>query len=214
MVFICVPDFSGRCGHGCTSGPWASADIFGVPVPLKVKRYRLDPGARGPGLALGGTEAMAYVIAGSGTASASPPDGAAEPFPLDAESVLWLSACDGLTVEAGPERLDVLVAWSTGPAPEGGYAPLRKVFAANELPHLVSTRDSRDRLDLVTDDTGVGARSIRADRIVYHSGDTAAAHYHTDCQHVFCVLGRVGPALHRRRGEPAGGRDDRAGRPA
>jgi hypothetical protein len=25
MVVICVPDFSGSCGHGYTPGPWASA---------------------------------------------------------------------------------------------------------------------------------------------------------------------------------------------
>jgi quercetin dioxygenase-like cupin family protein len=192
MVFICIPDLSGSCGQGYTSGPWASADIFGAPVPLKVKRYRLDPGAKVRRIALGVTEAMAYVIAGSGTGSASPPDAGTEPFTLGTESVLWLSACDELTVEAGHERLDVLVAWSTGPAPEAGFAPLRKVFAAGELPHLVSTRDTRDRLDLVTDDVPVGARSIRADRIVYHPGDTAAAHYHTDCHHVFCVLAGSG----------------------
>jgi mannose-6-phosphate isomerase-like protein (cupin superfamily) len=192
MVFICTPDVSGSCGRGYTSGPWASADMFGTPVPLKVKRYRLDPGAMADRIALGCTEAMAYVIAGSGTASASPPDAGAEPFTLGAESVLWLSACNELTVKAGHEQMDVLVAWSTGPVPTGGFAPLRKVFAAGDLPHLVSTRDTRDRLDLVTGDTGVGARSIRADRIVYHPGDTAAAHYHTDCHHVFCVLAGSG----------------------
>jgi quercetin dioxygenase-like cupin family protein len=190
MVVICTPDFSGSCGHGYTSGPWASAGTFGMPVPLKVRRYRLDPGARVRDIQLGGTEAMAYVIDGSGTALASPPDAGDEPFPLGTESVLWLSACDGLTVEAGAGRLDLLVAWSTGPA--GGFVPLRKVFAAGELPHLVSTRDTRDRLDLVTDDVPVGARTIRADRIVYHPGDTAAAHYHTDCHHVFCVLAGSG----------------------
>jgi mannose-6-phosphate isomerase-like protein (cupin superfamily) len=190
MVVICTPDLSGSRGHGYTSGPWASADMFGAPVPLKVKRYRLDPGARVRDIGLGGTEAMAYVIGGSGTALASPPYGEGEPFPLGTESVLWLSACDGLTLEAGPGRLDVLLARSTGRAE--GIAPLRKVFAAGELPHLVSTRDTRDRLDLVTDDVPVGARTIRADRIIYHPGDTAAAHYHTDCHHVFCVLGGSG----------------------
>jgi mannose-6-phosphate isomerase-like protein (cupin superfamily) len=66
------------------------------------------------------------------------------------------------------------------------------VFAAGELPHLVSTRDTRDRLDLVTENVPVGARAIRADRIIYHPGDTAAAHYHTDCHHVFCVLSGSG----------------------
>jgi len=38
----------------------------------------------------------------------------------------------------------------------------------------------------------VGATAIRADRIIYHPGDTAAAHYHTDCHHVFCVLAGSG----------------------
>jgi quercetin dioxygenase-like cupin family protein len=66
------------------------------------------------------------------------------------------------------------------------------VFAAGELPHLASTRDTRDRLDLVTENVPVGARAIRADRISYHPGDTAAAHYHTDCHHVFCVLSGSG----------------------
>jgi mannose-6-phosphate isomerase-like protein (cupin superfamily) len=188
MVYTCIPDFAGRRGQGYSAGPWASADVFGAPVPLKVMRYRLDPGSRVRRIQLGRTEAMAYVIAGSGTAL--PADAGEESFPLGPESVLWLSACDELTVEAGHGRLDVLVVWSTGRP--GGFAPLRKVFAAGELPHLVSTRDTRDRLDLVTDDVPVGARTIRADRIVYHPGDTAAAHYHTDCHHVFCVLAGSG----------------------
>jgi mannose-6-phosphate isomerase-like protein (cupin superfamily) len=69
---------------------------------------------------------------------------------------------------------------------------LVKVFARSDLPHLVSNRDSRDRLDLVTDDVPVDAKSLRADRIIYHPGDTAAAHYHADCCHVFWVLAGSG----------------------
>ncbi len=65
---------------------------------------------------------------------------------------------------------------------------MAKLFPAAELPHLHSTRDTRDRLDLITDRVPVGARFIRADRIVYHPGDTAAKHYHTDCHHLFYVL--------------------------
>jgi hypothetical protein len=173
MPWIAAPDSSGA-GHeqGWSCRIWAGADVFGQPVPLKVNRWRLDAGARAAGIPLGATEAVAYVIAGSGTAAAAP-SGGDEPFTLGAESVLWLSACDGLAVEAGPGRLDLLVAQSVTPA--GGFTPLRRAFAAGELPHLASTRDTRDRLGMVTDDTGVGARSIRADRIVYHPGDTAAA---------------------------------------
>lgn len=69
---------------------------------------------------------------------------------------------------------------------------MTKVFTAEELPHFASTRDTRDRLDLVTDDVPVGARHMRADRIVYHPGDSAAAHYHSDCYHFFWALSGSG----------------------
>ena len=177
--------------EGWTGRSWAGAEGFGEPVPLEVSRWRVAPGARTPDIPLGGTEALAYVIAGSGTAAGWPP-GDGERFALAAESVLWLSVCDTITAEAGLDGLDLMVARSTGPAPEGGFTPLRKLFAAAELPHLVSTRDTRDRLDLVTESVPVGAQAIRADRIRYHPGDTAAAHYHTDCHHVFCVLAGSG----------------------
>jgi mannose-6-phosphate isomerase-like protein (cupin superfamily) len=65
---------------------------------------------------------------------------------------------------------------------------MAKVFSKNELPHLHSTRDTRDRLDLLTDNVPVGAKYLRADRIIYHPGDTAAKHYHTDCHHLFVIL--------------------------
>ena len=156
---------------------------------MQARRYRIEPGATGPDIALGGQEAFAYVIGGAGAGAAG-----GESYPLARESVLWLAGCGMLTLEAGPDGpagLDVLVAESASTG-ERAPQPLRKVFAAGELPHLVSTRDTRDRLDLVTDDVPVGARQIRADRIIYHPGDTAAAHYHTDCHHVFCVLAGSG----------------------
>lgn len=65
---------------------------------------------------------------------------------------------------------------------------MAKLFSRSQLPHLHSTRDTRDRLDLITDSVPVGARAVRADRIIYHPGDTAAKHYHTDCHHLFYVL--------------------------
>jgi mannose-6-phosphate isomerase-like protein (cupin superfamily) len=65
---------------------------------------------------------------------------------------------------------------------------MAKFFPKDKLPHLHSTRDTRDRLDLITDSVPVGATHIRADRIVYHPGDTAARHYHTDCHHLFYIL--------------------------
>jgi quercetin dioxygenase-like cupin family protein len=171
-----------RSGPGWDCQAWASADAFGAPVPMRADRYRLAPGARSELIPLGGQEAVGYVIAGTGIAHAS-----GEAFPLARESMLWLAACSGLELEAGPDGLDLLVAESEAADAEA-LAPLRKVLAAGELPHLTSTRDTRDRLDLVTDEVPVGATLLRADRISYHPGDTAAAHYHTDCHHVFCVL--------------------------
>jgi quercetin dioxygenase-like cupin family protein len=65
---------------------------------------------------------------------------------------------------------------------------MAKLFPVDRLPHLHSTRDTRDRLDLITDRVPVDAQFVRADRIIYHPGDTAAKHYHTDCHHLFYVL--------------------------
>jgi mannose-6-phosphate isomerase-like protein (cupin superfamily) len=65
---------------------------------------------------------------------------------------------------------------------------MAKLIPFDQLPHLHSTRDTRDRLDLVTDKVKLGAQFIRADRIIYHPGVTAAKHYHTDCHHLFYVL--------------------------
>ncbi|MDW8065211.1 cupin domain-containing protein [Thermoflexus sp.] len=65
---------------------------------------------------------------------------------------------------------------------------MAKVFLKEQLPHWVSTRDTRDRLDLITEHVPVGATRLRADRIRYHPGDTSAKHFHTDCVHLFWVL--------------------------
>jgi mannose-6-phosphate isomerase-like protein (cupin superfamily) len=229
VVQICTPVFSAACnpGQGWTTGPWFAEGIFGEPVPLKVRRFLIDAGVTARLVPPRGQEAFAFIIAGDGTAAASPP---AERFALATESMLWLGACEELSFNAGENGLDLLVAETTAPGadepPEpagpgssdagtgpwasggfrgvvppgqrwggsrGGLPPgLAQVFAAGELPHLVSTRDTRDRLDLVTENVPVGARAIRADRIIYHPGDTAAAHYHTDCHHVFCVLSGSG----------------------
>jgi quercetin dioxygenase-like cupin family protein len=179
-------------GQGWTSRVWASAEMFGQPVPLKVTRVRLDAGAWAQDIPIGCTEAFGYVIAGSGAAGPAPAGEGGHRFALDTESVLWLADSDSLSVAAGPDGLDLLVARNTEPVAEGGFPPLYKSISASNLPHLVSTRDTRDRLDLVTENVPVGARTIRADRIIYHPGDTAAAHYHTDCHHVFCVLAGSG----------------------
>lgn len=182
-----------RRGEGWSWQDWAGPAAFGEPVPMEASRHQLGPGAASPVFPLAGTEALAYVISGSGTATAG-----GEDFPLAPESVLWLAGCDGIRLQAGPGRLHVLVAETAAAGTQP--APLRKLLTAAELPHLVSTRDTRDRLDLVTDEVPVGAARIRADRIIYHPGDTSASHYHTGSYHVFCVLAGSGLLHDRSRG--------------
>ena len=91
MPRICAPELSDVGNdQGWACRVWASAEVFGQPVPLRVTRWRLDAGSQADGIPLGGGEAMAYVIAGAGTAVAAPPvDG--ERFALARESVLWLA---------------------------------------------------------------------------------------------------------------------------
>ncbi len=61
------------------------------------------------------------------------------------------------------------------------------VLRKDDQPRLTSTRDGRDRIDLVTEEL-FGTTGLKADLITYHPGDSAAAHYHTDCDHYFFVL--------------------------
>lgn len=62
------------------------------------------------------------------------------------------------------------------------------VLPKERLPHFRSTRDTRDRLDLVTENVPIEARYLRADRIIYHPGDTAAQHYHVGSHQLFYIL--------------------------
>ena len=62
-----------------------------------------------------------------------------------------------------------------------------QVVKMADLPRHTSTRDTRDRVDLVTQET-FGLTDLKADRITYHPGDTAAAHHHPDAKHFFFVM--------------------------
>lgn len=62
-----------------------------------------------------------------------------------------------------------------------------RLVRRQDLPRLTSTRDTRDRLDLVTEET-FATTDLQADRITYHPGDTAAPHRHPGTKHFFFVL--------------------------
>ncbi len=68
---------------------------------------------------------------------------------------------------------------------------MARVVHADQLPQLTSTRDTRDRVDLITEDI-FGLTDVRADRITYHPGDTAAPHFHRDAKHFFLILSGCG----------------------
>lgn len=65
---------------------------------------------------------------------------------------------------------------------------MARVFTRDQLPKFASTRDTRDRLDLIKADFPIEKPRLYADRIIYHPGDTAAKHYHVGSQHVFVIL--------------------------
>lgn len=60
------------------------------------------------------------------------------------------------------------------------------VIKSRDLPRLRSTRDGRERIDLVTEEL-FGWTDIKADFIRYEPGDTAAAHYHVGARHIWFV---------------------------
>lgn len=65
---------------------------------------------------------------------------------------------------------------------------MAKVLRRDELPAYESTRDGRDRLDLIKGGVPAASTKIQADRIIYHPGDTCAKHYHVGSHHVFVML--------------------------
>lgn len=65
---------------------------------------------------------------------------------------------------------------------------MAKLFKRDDLPAFNSTRDGRDRLDLIKNDFPVDTKAIQADRIIYHPDDTCAKHYHVGAYHVFVML--------------------------
>jgi quercetin dioxygenase-like cupin family protein len=178
-----------RQGPGWEQQAWVTPQLLGVPVPMQAWRWRLGPAAASPVIGLGAPEGMLYLAAGSGTAEVG-----GQQFALGPESVLWLAGCPQVILRGGRAGLDALLAVVPSRAGDGAGASAQppRLFAAADLPHLVSTRDSRDRLDLITDAVPVRARQIRAGRVTYHPGDATAAHSHTACHHVFCILAGAG----------------------
>lgn len=67
---------------------------------------------------------------------------------------------------------------------------MTKILRSEDQPRFRSTRDTRDRVDLVNREL-FGTEDFIADRITMHPGDTSARHYHPiSNQYVFVLEGR------------------------
>jgi quercetin dioxygenase-like cupin family protein len=94
-------------GTGWTETVCAGPAAFGAPVEMQARLFTLEPGAATPTVAIAAQEAMVYVAAGSGTAQVG-----AEQYPLERESMLWLSPATEIVFTAGPDGLECMLAQS------------------------------------------------------------------------------------------------------
>ena len=178
-----------RSGTAGAVRPGRVLSAFGTAVPMRAGRYQLEPGAVGPQIALGGQEAVAYVIAGTGSGRA-----AGEDFGLHGRRRLGASPAE-LTWNCGPAR----VAWTCSLPSRPRAAPrLRHRFARCSTAGGASASgiDPRHPGPARPGHRGCAGRRklIRADRISYHPGDTAAAHYQPTATRVLRAR-RVRPAV-------------------
>jgi quercetin dioxygenase-like cupin family protein len=97
-----------RRGDGWQEITLADAQTIGAPA-MVARRWKLDPGARGPELIQGQTDQLLYVIRGSGQAIV---DG--QTFLLNDESVLWLEPDEPYRFIAGPDGLEILQGYAPG----------------------------------------------------------------------------------------------------
>ena len=98
-----------RQGAGWTETACAGPAAFGVPVGMQARLFTLAPAAGTPPVQIAAQEAMVYVAAGSGTAQVG-----AEQYPLERESMLWLSPATEIVLTAGPGGLECMLAQSAG----------------------------------------------------------------------------------------------------
>lgn len=102
-----------RRADGVTETLAADPEVFGVPVPMRMRRFAVEPGITAT-LEAVGDEVMAYVLAGSGTLVAG-----TEQHALAPESMAWVEA-GPLQLIAGDDGLSVLVVEAPGPGDQRG----------------------------------------------------------------------------------------------
>lgn len=95
-------------GDGYSETGCADAQVFGAPVPMRARRFVVDPGAEAP-IRVAGDEAMVYVVTGTGLLE----DGV-ERHDLEPESLVWLEPPATAVLHAGDGGVEVLVAEAPG----------------------------------------------------------------------------------------------------
>lgn len=109
-----------RSAGGVTETLAADAEVFGVPVPLRLRHIAVEPG-HAASVEVSGDEVMAYVLGGNGSLAV-----AGEQLALAPESVAWIDPPGAFELHAGGDGLAVLVAEAPGPsAPLPGRGPAR-----------------------------------------------------------------------------------------
>ncbi|MGH3067086.1 MAG: hypothetical protein ACRDMI_00710 [Streptosporangiaceae bacterium] len=98
-----------RQGAGWTETVCADSAVFGAQVEMQARLFTLAPAAATPPVPIAAQEAMLYVAAGSGTAQVGE-----ERYPLERESMLWLSPAAEVALTAGPDGLECMLARSAG----------------------------------------------------------------------------------------------------
>lgn len=95
-------------GNGCTETACASAEIFGAPVPMRARRFLVDPGAAAS-VDVAGDETTVYVVAGTGVLESG-----SERHDVGPESMVWLEPPASTVLRAGDGGVEVLVAEAPG----------------------------------------------------------------------------------------------------
>lgn len=93
-----------RSSDGVTETLVADPEVFGAPVPLRLRRIEVSPG-RSAAVTASGTEVMAYVLSGAGTLAVG-----GEQHMLGPESMAWIDPPSSFELAAGDGGLVVLVA--------------------------------------------------------------------------------------------------------
>lgn len=92
-------------GTGWSETEVAGSAVFGVPVPMRGRRFILEPSTVLPPIRVTAPETMLYVAAGSARAEAG-----GRCYRLGRESMIWLGPAAQVVLTAGPHGAEFILA--------------------------------------------------------------------------------------------------------